>query len=191
MANLAVFGDSYVSRMGSAGLDIHVLGSDINYFGVPGLGLSEVRTHQKWKEMKRTAPTQVLLHVGGNSINTRTTEQSLVDEILSLRDELLREGVHRVFVGEILPRGDVSRSRDEYLTVDGYDERRKRINRALHKKLGRWCVFFFIKSAFRPTPLVNGGPSPLYKPDLVHLSEKKGLREYRKAIKKAFRQSDP
>ena len=91
-----------------------------------------------------------------NNINTRTTEQSLVDEILSLRDELLREGVHRVFVGEILPRGDVSRSRDEYLTVDGYDERRKRINRALHKKLGRWCVFFFIKSAFRPTPLVNG-----------------------------------
>ena len=190
MANRAVFGDSYVDKMGSAGLNIHALGSDVHYYGVPGLGLTAVTSHHKWKEMKKSKPTEVFLHLGGNSINTTTDTSSIVDGIIQLREELLGEGVRRVFVGEILPRGDVSRSRDPYLTVQGYEDRRKTINRSLQNRLGRWLIHFYIRSAFRPTPLVNGGPSPLYKRDLVHLSEKKGLREYRKTLKRAFRQSD-
>ena len=187
---LAVFGDSYVDKMGSADLGIHVLGTDVHYYGVPGLGLTAVTSHPKWKEMKESKPTEVLLHLGGNAIKTTTATSTIVDGIIELREELLREGVRRVFVGEILPRGDVTRSRDPFLTVQGYDDRRTTINRSLQRRLGRWLIHFYIRSAFRPTPLVNGGPSPLYKRDLVHLSEKKGLKEYRKAIKRAFRQSD-
>ena len=190
MEKLTVFGDSYVNRMGRARLNIHALGSAVTYFGVPGLGLSAVQSHPEWKAMKTFAPTQVFLHLGGNSINTTTTEGTLVDEILKLREELLRERVRRVFVGEILPRGDVSRSRDPHLTVPIYDDKRKRINRALQRRLGRWFIHFFSSSAFRPTPLVSGGPSPLYNRDLVHLSDRKGLREYRKGIKRAFLPSD-
>ena len=189
MESLAVFGDSYVDRMGQARLNIHALGVRVRYFGVPGLGLSAAKQHPKWTALKISSPTQVFLHVGGNSIDTKTAEGTVVDGILSMRDELLEAGVQRVFIGEILPRGDVSRSRDPELTVAAYDEKRKTINRALQRRLGRWFIHFYIASAFRPTPLVNGGPSPLYNRDLVHLSEKRGLREYRKGIKRAFLQS--
>ena len=182
-----MFGSSYVKRMGNARMNIHVLGYDVVYFGVPGLRVSAVLTHPRWKELKEFSPTQVFLHVGGNSIDTVTTEESVVQGILALRDQLLDEGVQRVFVGEILPRGDVSRSRDRFLTTEIFETKRKRLNRILQERLGRWLVHFYIRSAFRPTPLINGGPSPLYDADLVHLS-KRGLKEYRKAIKRAFRQ---
>ena len=49
-----------------------------------------------------------------------TSEESVVQSIFALQNQLL-EGVLRVFVGEILLRGDVSKSRDRFLTTEIYE----------------------------------------------------------------------
>ena len=112
--------------------------------------------------MKRSSPTQVFMHVDGNTINPITAEESLTDGIIEVRDGLLRESVWRFFVREILPKGDPTRTREAYLTVDCYNDRMKVINLAVQGILVPWLINFFIGSAFCPTPLVNGRPCSLY-----------------------------
>ena len=68
MERLAVFGSSYIKRMGNAMMNINVLGSTVSFFGVPCLGVSAVLTHLRLEELKGFSPTQFFLNVGAGGI---------------------------------------------------------------------------------------------------------------------------
>ena len=110
MSRVAVFGDSYVRRLGcyefnwSAG---NWRAEQIRFFGRGGTRAGSV-PGSLWQEMRDYAPTHVFLLLGGNNISVNsdpaTIVRSLLDLVASLSD------IAHVFVGEILPRWDISRS---------------------------------------------------------------------------------
>ena len=86
MGSLAVFGDSYVDKIGQTRLNINALCGRVRYFGVPGLDLSAAKKHPTWTALKKSSPAQVFLHDGGNSTDTKTTDGTLVNDIVSMCD---------------------------------------------------------------------------------------------------------
>ena len=82
--------------------------------------------HPKRKEMKKSKPNEVSLHLNGNSINTA----SLLDycQWYHRAEKRATEGEHALS----FCWGNIAEGRwDQCLTVQGYDKRRRSINRSI------------------------------------------------------------
>ena len=100
MSRVAVFGDSYVRRLGC--YEFNWRAGQIRFFGRGGMRAGSV-PGSLWQVMRDYAPTHVFLLLGGNDISVSsdsvTIARSLLDLVASLSD------IAHVFVGEITTRG--------------------------------------------------------------------------------------
>lgn len=141
MANFALVGSSYIERLRrfSTG-DLHVPGT-IKWFGLSGIRI-QVFPRPVFSSIVSFKPDCVFVHMGGNDITTSTTPRDVSDRLLKFRERLLDCGVKRVYMAEILPRGDFSRSPDQHLDKAIFDRKRKKINNFLKSALGQYFVSF-------------------------------------------------
>ena len=179
MTRYAIFGDSYVRRLGESEFHVLQLPGDpaVMYYGKGGLTLEEVRRSVQWRALLSFQPTDVFFHCGGNSINSFTTPAAIFHAIVSLADDL---DFANILIGEILPRGRVRR--ETGLTVQQYDDFCREVNGLLAEKYGRRCVKFYLKTAYKP----DGTLTQFHSKDRIHLSEPIGMLKYRKIIRRAF-----
>lgn len=176
MARYAVFGDSYVRRLGEFGGNYDVEG-EVECFGVGGMRTDSI-PNWLWQKMEEFAPTHVFIHLGGNDISSTSSPREIANRLLELRDHFLANGVRKVWVGEIMPRGRFGRSPG--LTGQSFEKQRKSINQILHRQIGPWLTFFFMH-AFT----LDGKNSPDYSKDMVHLSPS-GMTKYQAVIRRSF-----
>lgn len=113
------------NKMEKSQLQISALSGELKYFRVPGPTVENADQNCKWNQLLAFRPTQVIMHLGGNSTNTAANKvERIWNKLTDLRQQLLDSGVRRVFVGQILPMGCVSRFLDPYLTVAKFEELR-------------------------------------------------------------------
>ena len=178
MTRYAIFGDSYVRRLGGKRVPRPAVTwwpvSDVLRKG--GLTLEDVRRSAQWRALLSFQPTDVFFHCGGHSINSFTTPAAIFHAIVSLADDL---DFANILIGEILLRGRVRR--ETGLTVQQYDDFCREVNGLLVEKYGRRCVKFYLKSAYKP----DGTLIQFYSKDRIHLSEPIGVLKYRKIIRRA------
>ena len=87
MSRVAVFGDSYVRRLGC--YEFNWRAGQIRFFGRGGMRAGSV-PGSLWQEIRDYAPTHVFLLLGGNDISVSsdpaTITRSLLDLVASLSD---------------------------------------------------------------------------------------------------------
>ena len=172
----AVFGDSYVSRLGRSDL-LLCLPGEVRFFGRGGMRVAHV-PNDEWRQMMVFSPDHVILHFGGNDLNTESVPRTVGDRILSLVEELKSSGVSSVLVCEVVPRACVSRSPG--LTLDCYERQRRSLNQILHRAMGPSFIPLHFRAVGKDGKLHSD-----YAADRVHFSER-GLVKYRKSLKRAF-----
>ena len=96
MSRVAVFGDSYVRRLRC--YEFNWRAGQIRC-SVPG---------SLWQEMRDYGPTHVFLLLGGNDISVSSDPATIARSLLGLVASI--SDIAHVFVEEILPQGDFSRS---------------------------------------------------------------------------------
>ena len=165
MPVFGLFGSSYVARLDDfCGGDMHVPGQCV-FQGRGGLQASTV-THTMVKKMTAARPNFIFLAIGGNDISVLSTAADIFEDICKLVKTFKEAGVQEVFISEILPRADFSKSKPPGLTKARFDRQRKAINGVLRERYGDRLIKFTDLRCPRD-----------YDDDLVHLSEG-GLRKY-------------
>ena len=132
----AVFGNSYVSRLGRSDLSLCLPG-EVRFFARGGMRVVHV-PNDEWLQMMVFSPDHVILHFGGNNLTKESVPRTVGDKLLSLVEELKSSGVQSVLVCEVVPRACVSRSPG--LTLDCYEGQRKSLNQMLHRATPM-CVY--------------------------------------------------
>ena len=123
----------------------------------------------------------VLEVLGGNDISPISDPEVTFNNIRDLVEKLEETDVRRVYISDILPRGDFSKSKPRGLTKAKFDSDRKAINKLLFKEYGTRVIKFHDIRYPRD-----------YHSDKVHLSEptqdskKCGLRKYFFRIRLTF-----
>ena len=158
MARFGLFGDSYIKRLDKFfNGSIRVPGESI-FVHQGGLRLDRLTDTMKHK--MKTAETDIIFpSIGSNDISPNSVPEEIFDRICALVTEFEDAGVRRVFISEILPRADFSKSYPPVLTKSKFDRDRKRVYKLLSEKYGKNVVKF------------NNIHCPRdYDKDLVHLS---------------------
>ena len=174
----AVFGDSYVARLGRSDLPLCLPG-EVRFFGRGGMRAGHV-PNEEGRQLSLYSPDYVVLHLGGNDLSMESVPRAVGDMILSMVEELLSSGVRGVLVCQVVPRACVSRSPG--LTIDSYERQRKSLNQILHRALGPSYVPLHFRAVGKDGKLHQD-----YATNRVHFSER-GLVKYRKTLKRAFLQ---
>ena len=105
MAKIALFGDSYIKRLGKY---LEVPG-ECRFFGVGGMRAD--RPHQEvLNQLLEFQPDTVFVFIGGNDISVNSSPRQTFDDILSIMDSIDYNGATTVYIGEILTRGQFSKS---------------------------------------------------------------------------------
>ena len=147
----AVFGDSYVSRQGRFGLQMHFGdGSKVKYFGLGGMRVGDVPT-DLWDKLTRYRPNICLLHVGGNDIAETCVVKDLFDNVRDRVTELRELGCH-VVVGEVLPRAENSLRN---VSLKTFESVRTALNRKLRRVLKKNSCSFRYSSGTRLGQMVG------------------------------------
>lgn len=180
MVVFGLFGDSYIKRLYSfCGGDLHVPGSSVFVYQ-GGLRSDRLDNGMK-KKMKDAKPDVMFISIGGNDVNPDSSAVEIFERICCLVKEFEDAGVRRVFISEILPRADFSRSQPPGLTKSKFDRDRKTINKMLYQYYGENVIKFHDIKCPRD-----------YLDDLVHLSTPTlatrncGIRKYFFRIRLAF-----
>ena len=175
----AVFGDSYVSRQGRFGMQMHFGdGSKVKYFGLGGMRAGDVDA-ELWKKLIRYRPNVCLLHLGGNDITRTCVVKDLFKKVWDLVTKLQELGCH-VVVGEVLPRAEGSL---RGVSLDIFERVRTALNRKLRRVLKENFLFFRVCHWYPLGP--DGGLHYHYDRDGVHLS-KSGMRQYHDTLQTEF-----
>ena len=145
----------------------------VHYNNLPTTGeVMEKRLTAAAKKKKKQTDI-VFLSIGGNDISPISKPEEIYHDIKSLIENLKEAGVCRVFISEILPRADFSKSVPSGLTKSKFERDRKTINRLLCETYGTDVIKFHDIRLPRD-----------YHDDIVHLSEPTatnkncGLRKY-------------
>lgn len=85
-------------------------------------------------------PETVFVCIGGNDISMNSSPRQTFENINEIVNILTNNGTKNVYIGEIMTRGQFSRSPG--LTKEMFDKKRKLINKNLKKKYGRFFVTF-------------------------------------------------
>ena len=182
IARFCLMGDSYVKRLQNfCGGDLHLPGPT-RFLRQGGLRCDELDDTMK-TQMKQAAAKSdyVFLSIGGNDISPISDPEVIFNNIRDLVEKLEETHVRRVYISEILPRGDFSKSKPRGLTKAKFDSDRKAINKLLFKEYGTRVIKFHDIRYPRD-----------YHSDKVHLSEptqdskKCGLRKYFFRIRLTF-----
>lgn len=134
VAKMALFGDSYIKRLGKyCDLFLGVPG-ECRFFGVGGKRAD--RPHQEvLNQLLEFQPDTMFVFIGGNDISVNSSPRQTFDDIVNIMDSIDYNGATTVYIGENLTRGQFSNSPG--LTKDIFDRKRKLINKKLKKKYGR------------------------------------------------------
>ena len=151
-----LFGDSYITR-----LSLHCK----NNLGVPGhvlfLGKGGLRTDHMDNRMlnraQRCKARVAFVHIGGNDISPYSSPYDIFRRIEAIVECFVQQGMHDVYVGNILARGDFSKCPG--LTKECFEKQRKKVNKLLEQRFKEKFVKF--KDIFWPHH---------YCSDMVHLS---------------------
>lgn len=161
MAKIALFGDSYISRLEEfCKGDLRVPG-DVRFFGVGGMNFDNYS--KVFKEVKLFRPDAVFINLGGNSISTDTKSNELSEKLCELVEELKENGVKKVYVAEITTRG---KFKPTNLDKKCFDGQQTKINKILRKKYGDDFIVFGDIKYHRD-----------YSTDLVHYNDR-GLQKF-------------
>ena len=127
-----LFGDSYIKRLHkfSQG-NLHVPGSS-TFVYQGGLKFSRIDAVDTLKKRMKAARLRIVfLSIGGNDISPISDLDIIYENICSLVKEFEDVGVRRVYISEILPRADFSKSDPPGLTKAKFDRDRKKFNKML------------------------------------------------------------
>ena len=137
MAKIALFGDSYISRLEDFCCgDLKVPGY-IRFFCFGGMNFDNYLT--EFKKLKLFCPDVVFFNLGGNSITATTKPKQISDKLCELVEELKVAGVKKVYVAEITTRG---KFKHEGLDKKCFDAQRKKINKTLAEAYGKDVIVF-------------------------------------------------
>ena len=159
MARIAIYGSSHVKRL-SKYFKRRPFLFKLKYFCHGGMRADEV-DNQSWKDMLAYKPTHVFIHVGGNDISSTSETDYIFLPIKTLVQELWRRNVV-VMVGEVMPRLSY---RDEALTYEVYEQKRKSLNDKLRRFMRKNFRMIYTQGLFHDRPHRDLDPA-----DLVHLS---------------------
>lgn len=174
MARYALFGSSYIARLGrycNHSLDVP---GTCRFFGKGGMRSDRI-PQDILQELIDYRPDIVFIHLGGNDISTTSNPQDIFDRLAALVDQLKFCGAKHVLVAEVITRGQFRKSPG--LTKLDFDVQRLKINRLLRKKLGGMFVHFNYEVLF-PVDYDN---------DLVHIGAGRGMRRYLQRIHEVLR----
>lgn len=172
--SFAVFGDSYVSRLEHFTIskgDLN-LNTKCKFYGVPGMGTT-YKFESTFNRLCHDRPKAVFIILGGNSITTKTTPNTIFEELKRAVELLKMHGTERVFVCGIVTRGNF---REYGMDKTTFDKMRKSINEKLKK---------FMKSDYVDLGRFVKYPTH-YDNDKVHPSQS-GLLKIRSCVECAFR----
>ena len=156
---------------------------DVAYMGVRGATVDSLRTQAVLREVRRTSPDVVILHVGGNDIDakSRLSPQLIGMRLYEMaRDMIKHAGVLRVIVCQV-----VRRNRWRHLS---YDEGAGRVS-DINEFLLAVCDGEKGVSFWKHRGLWQAG-SDIFRKDGVHLNDlgnRKLLKSIRGAILLAIR----
>ncbi|OWF37614.1 hypothetical protein KP79_PYT10423 [Mizuhopecten yessoensis] len=177
MPTLILYGSSYIERLRRhCDGDLCISGVNTVFFGRGGLRTD--RMDQRFvRQAIATGAEFAFLHVGGNDISPTSTPREIFERIVELVFTFNNAGMKKVWVAEIITRGNFSKVPG--LTKEAYECQRIRINQLLHKKFGKHFVQF--KDIKYPTD---------YLQDLVHLQTSElitvntGIKKYMSRIRR-------
>ena len=106
-----------------------------------GLQASTV-THTMVKKMRAARPNFIFLAIGGNDISVLSTAADIFEDICKLVKTFKEASVQEVFISEILPRDDFSKSKPPGLTKACFYRQRKAINGLLRERYGDCLIKF-------------------------------------------------
>lgn len=178
MATFALLGDSYIERLRRYCADDMSVPGRVYFFGKGGLRTDRVPEHL-WRKVLSTNIDVILINAGGNDISTTSSPKEICRRICEMAESLYRSGVKKVYIAEILTRGDFRKCPG--LTKQVFDEQRRYLNGLLMAQFGQNFVRF--KDIHFPKD---------YDADLVHLgtSEKlkrnSGMRKFQSRIRRIF-----
>ncbi|KAK3089506.1 hypothetical protein FSP39_018796 [Pinctada imbricata] len=164
MAKIAIFGSSYVSRLGRyCNFDLKIPGI-VRFFGQGGMKACDAIDSRKFSQLLDFSPDVVFMVIGGNDVSDTSIPSDIFKSIMEIISTLYSSGVKRVFISEIIERGNFEKAPG--LTRERFNKQRKVIN----KKLKTACRdnFVMMKVKF---------PKDYDENDFVHLNCD-GLRAY-------------
>ena len=182
MARFSLLGDSYIKRLQKfCNGDLHIPGS-ARFVQRGGQRCDRLDAPMKKRMIETAAKSDfIFLSIGGNDISPISDPEDIYTNICNLVRDLENAGVRRVFISEILPRADFSKSDPKGLTKTKFEYDKKTVNSLLFQKYGTQVIKFHDIQCPRD-----------YDTDLVHLSEptpsskKCGVRKYFFRIRLAF-----
>ena len=117
------------------------------------------RTRRYYENTNETSRRKIR-KIGGNDISPISDPEVIFNNIRDLIEKLEETDVRRVYISEILPRGDFSKSKPRGLTKAKFDSDKKAINKLMFKEYGTRIIKFHDIRYPRD-----------YHSDKVHLSE--------------------
>lgn len=139
MTRTALFGDSYIKRLGR--FCDHFIGipGQCNFYGIGGMRADNMHK-EALRQLIEYHPNTVCVCWGGNDITASSTPKKTYEDIINLVNLLENKGVKTVYVCEIVTRGKFGKSPG--LDKKTFDKKRKLINNELRKKFGQQFVTF-------------------------------------------------
>ena len=108
MPRVAIFGDSYVSRLSRyCGGDLKVP-SEVNFFGKGGMKAASVPSDML-SQVFDFRPDLVVLNLGGNDIRPVSSPKTIFNRLFHLVEQFQQHGVKTVYVCELAERGCFSK----------------------------------------------------------------------------------
>lgn len=132
MATSMLLGSSYVSRL-QRYTNSHLKIPGFVYFLWKGGMKTNTVPDDFIRKIRTIVPDCVVIHLGGNDISESSQPKDIVFRLLKLYDDILKLGVKKVFIGEILTR-EPSTKHGPGLSKSMYDIQRLKINCALRRK---------------------------------------------------------
>lgn len=168
---IAIFGSSYIRRLDSWCNGDFKVPATVRCFGKGGMKASSV-PEDILNDVFNFQPDIVFIQLGGNDISKSKTPSDLVGDLIKLVDNFKSAGVKQVYIGEILERGDFTKSPGVDITF--FNSVRKFVNRRLVKIYGKHVINFLQVRFPRD-----------YLDDKVHLNSN-GLRTYYLKLRRLF-----
>lgn len=175
MCKIALFGDSYISRLKRFCYSDLKIPGDVRFFGKGGMKFDNIPS-ELYSKLLSFSPDVVFLSLGGNSIKYNSVPKDIIAHIRSMVETLKSNGVKKVYVAEISERGSFTKSPG--LTKKAFEAQRKKINKTLRKVFQKDFITF--KDIKYPADYDN---------DLVHFGSKgcqRGMQKYFYSVRRVL-----
>ena len=174
MAKIALFGDSYISRLERYCEGVLKVPGEIKFFGKGGMRVDQLYCGSRFRTyldgLISFGPDIVFICIGGNDIEVDTAPADIARGIEELIETLRKSGVKTILVHEIGTRGHLRGG----LTKEIFDSKRKSINKKL-KQIPMASLIRFPKITY---------PSG-FSDDLVHYNQR-GMQHFYHGVRRVL-----